>query len=426
VTPKGAGGRPVIAALLAGGKGTRFWPASRAENPKQFLRLLGDRSLLREAYERFLRILPPERILIVTGTAYAERTRQELPEMPPGNLILEPSGRDTAPAAVLAVRAAAALAGDPIVIIAPTDHHIADQPAFERALAAGIEAAGAGALVTFGIVPDRPATVYGYIEVEKKLEKPDEALAVLRFREKPDAEEAARFLATGRFFWNAGIFLWRASVFDTALAAASPALHEAARALPSPAGAAPGPGGAAKECGAPSFAPGFEKAWEDLPAISIDYALMEKAAGVRVVPLRAGWSDLGGWDAVREFMTEDETGNREAPDTLFVGSTGCSVHRAGISCRAPGSDPAGSLDAPRAPRTPGAAKSPGTPNPKVTPETAGSQEHAGKPRLVALVGCEGLIVVETPDALLVCREGAGEALREVVRRLRSGGREDLL
>ena len=416
MTEKGAGavGRPVIAALLAGGKGTRFWPASRAENPKQFLRLLGDRSLLREAYERFLRVLPPERILIVTGLAYAERTRQELAEMPAANLILEPSGRDTAPAAVLAVRAAAAMADDPVVIIAPTDHHIADTAAFDRALAAGIGAAEAGALVTFGIVPDRPATVYGYIEVEKTAQRPVESLPVLRFREKPDAQEAARFLATGRFFWNAGIFVWRASVFDAALAAASPALHEAARRLPPPTGATSGPEDATAKTGASSFPPGFEKAWEALPAISIDYALMEKAAGVRVVPLKAGWSDLGGWDAVREFLPEDGDGNRTVPGALFVGSSGCSVHRAGRSGGAASSGASKISEAPGASKTPGA------------PETAGTSENAGKPRLIALVGCEGLIVVETPDALLVCREGTGEALREVVKRLRSGGREDLL
>lgn len=386
------GPRQVFAALLAGGKGTRFWPASRAANPKQFLRLFGERSLLRGTFDRFARFVPPANILVVTNPAYAERTLSELPDLPAENLVLEPSGHDTAPAAALASGAARRRHADPILVLAPTDHVIDDEVAFDRALARGIEEAETGALVTFGIVPERPATVYGYIEVERRAEPDEGSLPVLRFREKPDEAEAKAFLATGRFFWNAGIFAWRASAFDRALAAANPALAEALAGLPL---LAP-PDAGAESLPAPSdhgqnepiqgwpphvFPQGFEQAWEALPVISIDYALMEKASGVRVVPLAAGWSDVGSWDAVRERLASDEAGNREASEVLYFGASGCSVHREGTRARA---------------------------------------------RFYALVETDGLIVVETDDAVLICREGTGEALREVVRRLEATGRKDLL
>src|SRR5438093_4721708 len=218
------GGRPVYAVLLAGGKGTRFWPASRLAHPKQFLTLFGDRSLLRLTWDRFARIVPPERILVVTGRAYTDRVRSELPGLDRWNLLVEPSGHDTAPAAGLAARVALERASDPLLVIAPTDHFIRDEAEFARVLGVGLEAAASGALVTFGIVPDRPATTYGYIEVEEdgaiaSAGRPGAggraagSLGGRRFHEKPEPEKAAAYLATGRFFWNAGIFAWRARAF---------------------------------------------------------------------------------------------------------------------------------------------------------------------------------------------------------------------
>ena len=381
------GGRPVFAALLAGGKGTRFWPASRASRPKQFLNLLGGASLLRLTFDRFARALPRERIMVVTSPGYAARTLEELPELETENLILEPSGRDTAPAAGLAVRAARARSEDPVVIVAPTDHFIADECAFHEALARGIQAAESGSLVTFGIVPDRPATAYGYIEVDRRAEDKREALRALRFREKPDAAQAAAFLATGRCYWNAGIFAWRASVFDATLAAVAPALAAGLSTLPPDLPGWTAPAAMSHDARVPGdengtrFPPAFVDAWEALPSISIDYALMEKAPDVRVVPLAAGWSDVGGWDAVREMLGADGAGNRAATDVVYLDARDCSVHR---------------VDGP------------------------------GKGRLYALVETEGLVVVETPDAVLICRAGAGERLREVVKRLKESGRKDLL
>lgn len=371
--------RPVFAALLAGGKGTRFWPASRAANPKQFLKLLGDRSLLRSTFDRFRRLVPADRILVVTSPAYVARTLEELPELAPSNLIIEPSGHDTAPAAALAAQAALASDDDPVLVVAPTDHFIADEGAFARALAAGIEAADAGSLVTFGVVPDRPATVYGYIEVETAAAPGALALPVVRFREKPKLDEARAFLATGRFFWNAGIFAWRARVFERSLRDVAPDLAAALARLP----ALPernAAGGAGRE-DAFAHPPGFVEAWEALPSISVDYALMERAKNVHVVPLAAGWSDVGGWDAVRDLLPADPDGNCPDDAVVYVGATHCSVHR------------------------------------------HGNPDHV---RSYALVETEGLIVVDTPDAVLICRRGAGESLREVVKRLRAAGREDLL
>ena len=372
------GSRPVLAALLAGGKGTRFWPASRAARPKQFLKLVGGRSLLRQTWERFARLLPPERILVVASPLYAEKILAEIPELDPAALVLEPSGRDTAPAAGLAVRAAQERFEDPVLVVAPTDHFIRDEARFGEALGSAVAAAGEGALVTFGIVPDRPASVYGYIEVASPIRGAVGSQSVLRFHEKPDGTTAAQFLSTGRFYWNAGIFVWRTSAFERALGAANPSLSEALTALPAPLPAAARNAGGAV---AARFAPGFLEAWETLPSISIDYALMEKAEDVRVVPLEAGWNDVGGWDAARELLPADEDGNRAAESVLYLRSRDCSVHREGM------------------------------------------EPHQ---RFYALVGTEGLVVVETDDAVLICREGVEETLREVVRKLRADGREDLL
>jgi mannose-1-phosphate guanylyltransferase/mannose-6-phosphate isomerase len=366
----GAGHSSVWVILLAGGRGTRFWPVSRAAHPKQLLRLFGDKTLLRATWERFAATLPKERILVVTGPAYADATRRELPELPLENVILEPSGRDTAPAIALAMREVRGRDPGAVCIVAPTDHFIGDEKAFREALETGVTAAASGSLVTFGVKPDRPATVYGYIETKAD---PGAAVAVpvVRFHEKPGPDDARRYLATGRFLWNAGIFAWSIGRFDASLGAAAPALAAAVSALPA--------------C-APPGSPGYEvfaEAWKQVPSISIDYALMERTTGIQVVPLAAGWSDLGGWDAIRDLLPADTDNNRAAPDVAYVRSHGCSVHRA-------------------------------------------ASAPADARRLYALVGVEDLVVVETDDAVLICKEGSGEALRELVSRLRSQGREDLL
>lgn len=379
-------GSPLFAVLLAGGRGTRFWPASRASRPKQFLRLFDERSLLRLTYDRFARILPVERILVVTNPAYAERTALELPDLRSENLILEPSGRDTAPAAALSARVVRERERDAVMVVAPTDHFILDETAFAAALSTGTEAAAAGALVTFGVVPDHPATTYGYIEVEDR-PSTGQAVRVLRFREKPGPAEAAAFLASGRFFWNAGIFVWRAEVFERELAGAHPLLASAVSGLPRVA-----------DPGAPDE-DAFREAWERIPAISIDYALMEKAPNVKVVPLAAGWSDVGGWDAVRSLLPGDESGNRPSPDVLYIHARDCSVHREESGAHT-GIDGEGA-------------------------RKGGLEAGRERRRLYALVGTDDLIVVETRDAVLICRRGAGEALREVVKKLAEAGREDL-
>jgi len=360
--------RPVTAVLLAGGKGTRFWPASRSERPKQFLRPTGERTLLRATWDRFVRLVGKERILVVTGPSLVPMTRHELPELPPGNLVIEPSGRDTLPAAALGARSALERDADPVLVVAPTDHAILDEGAFGEALARALRAAGAGALVTFGVRPDRAAPEYGYIERAGDAE-PDESAPVARFHEKPSPAQAAEYLAAGRFLWNAGIFAWRARVFFERMREADAPLADAVAALPPSA-----------RPDTPAWA-SFAEAWERIPRISIDRALMEKARGVRVVPLEAGWSDLGGWEALGALGEHDADGNVTAKDALYVHARDCAVHRHG---------------------------------------------GPGRGRVYALVGTENLIVVDTDDAVLICRRGAGESIRDVVLRLQAAGREDLL
>lgn len=362
------GSGSVFAALLAGGRGTRFWPASREARPKQFLKLLDERTLLRATWERFAASIPPENILVVASAAHADRIRQELPELQAANLILEPCGRDTAAAAVLAARAVSERDPEGTLVLAPTDHALADESRFRASLDLAIAEAGTGALVVFGVPPSGPSSSYGYIEVGVPIEGSG-AADVARFVEKPDKARAEAFLATGRFYWNAGIFVWKVASFFASFQAADAALFAQFEALPPYA-----PPGTPAE-------PRFRSGWESLPAIAIDRALMEKARGVRVVLLDAGWSDVGGWEALGELLEGDADGNRTGEATLYLDARRCAVHR--------------------------------------------SSETPSRP-LIALVGTEDLVVVETPDAILILKKGSGEVMRKVVDRLRETGRDDLI
>lgn len=346
--PKAASG-PFHVVLLAGGSGTRFWPLSRAKRPKQFLRLVGDRSLLRSTWDRARRLAPASRIWVVAPKDLAASVRRELPLLAAGRLVVEPSPKDTAPAIALACHAVARVAPDAIVGIFPTDHVIGDRRKFAAAVASARRAAEGGSLVCLGITPDRPATGFGYLLTAKR-PVGTTAVPVRRFVEKPDTARARRFVASGRYLWNGGMFVWRVSRF----------LDEIARVAPDVA-----------RVGDPA-ARGFAGRWSELRKISVDYAVMERAADVSVVPLDAGWDDVGSWDAVAR---------------LSAGGT------------APGG--------------------------VVAVDSPGSVVFGGR-RLVALVGLPDAVVVETPDVLLVAARSSGEAMRRVVKAVREAGREDLL
>lgn len=355
--------------VLSGGSGTRLWPASRETCPKQLLPLTGERSLLQETVLRLKDSGSEDevdpRLLVVTNEEYrfiiAEQLRQI--GVKQASILLEPIGRNTAPALTLA--ALEAVGEDPVLLVMPADHVINDRAAFQRAVAEGTRQAENGALVCFGVVPERAETGYGYIRAGNAVSGSG-ARELVEFVEKPDAETAARYVASGAYFWNSGIFMFRASVWLAALAHFRPDIDRACRDAHA---------GSVKDA---DFLRVEHAAFEACPADSIDYAVMEKlraapqlGQGV-VVPLAAGWSDVGAWDALWTVLPHDADGNVTQGDVLLHDSFGTLVYAS----------------------------------------------H----RLVAAVGCEDMVVVETADAVLVTPKNHAQNVKKVVERLKAEGR----
>jgi mannose-1-phosphate guanylyltransferase/mannose-6-phosphate isomerase len=279
------------AVLLAGGAGTRLWPLSTESRPKQFLRIRGTTSLLQDAYRRVQPIA--SRVLVATAARYADGTRRDLPGLSPADLLLEPSRRNTG-AAVVGAALFLADSGDEPVAVLPADQTVADEDEFRRCLEAAAGAASAGSSIAIlGVAPVRPDTEYGYVEVDPGAG----ARRVRRFIEKPDRATAEEYLRAGRFFWNAGIFVFRPSALIEAAAAAAPELLEACRRY--------------HERSSP-------EAFERIPAISFDYAVMEKAENVMCIPCKAGWSDVGSYRTLRDIRGADAAGNLIVSDRRVV------------------------------------------------------------------------------------------------------------
>lgn len=345
----GSGRGAFHAVLLAGGSGTRFWPMSRANRPKQFLPLAGGVSLIEATWDRVRVLAPPERIWVVAPKALAGDVARALPGLLGPNLVLEPTPRDTAPAIGLACAVVVRRDPEAIVGVFPTDHVVRRVPAFARAVRVATRSAREGRLVCLGIRPDRPATGFGYLRCVQT-PRAGAAVTVDRFVEKPDLARARRFLASGRYLWNGGMFVWRARRFLEELERASPATHRAVL----------------------GTAHGRTRVWTAAAKISVDYAVMEGARGVAVVPLDAGWDDVGSWDAAARL----KQGAQIAEPHLLVDSPGSVVF-----------------------------------------------DESG---LTAVVGVPNVVVVRTGDALLVVARDRAERVKGVVDVLRERGRGDVL
>lgn len=299
----------VYAVIMAGGRGERFWPLSTEDLPKPFVRLLGPRTMLQETVERLQPLIPPERILISIGAVHETLARGLLPGLPPENFVVEPVGRDTS--ACLGFCALHIERRDPqaAMLAVPADHHIHDGEAFRRTLRKGMESLAGATAVVFGIRPARPDTGYGYVETGAAA-RAAEALPVIRFVEKPDARTAARYLAAGNFYWNSGMFLWRNATLLELFARHMPDTYRGLERIRSLMNGPHAPGELARVYGA-------------LPRISVDYGILEKASGLRLVPAEFDWDDIGNWTALERILPADAQGNVAVGPLHALEAGGC-------------------------------------------------------------------------------------------------------
>lgn len=358
--------RPVI---LCGGSGTRLWPLSRYGFPKQFLCLTEKNSLFQGATKRLMNLsgdgIEVSAPLIVANEEHRFLALEQLREIgvEPGAALLEPVGRNTAPALTLAALAAVENGDDPLLIVTPADQTVADFVAFNAAMHDAIRQASEGTIVILGVNPDRPETGYGYIQA---VVASTPTMLVKRFVEKPDEATARQYLAEGGYYWNAGIFVVKASVWLQAIVSFRPDIAATTRAA-----------WAQRSSDAAFVRPGKNE-FAAIPSDSIDYAVMERCPGSRfpicMAPLDAGWSDLGAWDAVWNVLPKDVQGNAHVGDVLATDSRNTLVHATS--------------------------------------------------RLVALVGVQNLVVVETPDAVLVADRSRSQDVKHIVNALRHEKREE--
>jgi len=277
--------------VMAGGSGTRFWPESRARRSKQFLDLTGRGPMIQETVRRLFPLLRRENVWVVAGEKDAPHLSARSLGIPGRNILLEPEGKNTAPAVALAVARIARRDPDAVIAAAPADHAVAREHVFRSVLRKGFRVAGrSGRFVTLGITPAHPATGYGYIERGGPFGgKADGVFNALRFTEKPDLADARRFVRSGRYSWNSGIFIFRADTFRDRLSRFLPEVHSAIE-------------GAFRTYGKKEFTGRLREAYRRMPSISIDYGILEKEKGILVIPADFGWSDLGTWRSLHEFL----------------------------------------------------------------------------------------------------------------------------
>jgi mannose-1-phosphate guanylyltransferase len=349
--------------ILAGGRGTRFWPRSRKRSAKQVLNVVGERTLIQATVDRLAPVIPPERMWVLTNEYLRDAIIRQLPEIPKHQVLAEPMQRNTAPAIGLAAHILKSQDPDAVMGVFPSDHVIAKEPQYRAVIKAALKGAAAGNLMVVGIQPRWAETGYGYIEFPKGLTAGKDAVAVRHFHEKPVEVKAKRYVAAGNFYWNSGMFFWRADVLLDQLRHHLPKTATILAALP--------------PFGVRSFAAKLKQAFPLCDNISIDYAVLEKAANVSgIAAADFGWNDVGSWNAVFELLDRDSSGNAIALESVCVDSSNNFVDARG--------------------------------------------------KLVALLGVQDLVIVDTPDALLVTTRAKAQQVGDIVKQLEKLGREDLL
>ncbi|MFQ5583611.1 MAG: mannose-1-phosphate guanylyltransferase [Calditrichia bacterium] len=357
----------VYAVLMAGGVGTRFWPRSRSKSPKQVLKIAGDGTMIQATHDRLKGLVEESNIYVVTNREQYEILQEQLPALDRKNFILEPFGRNTAPCIGLA--AVQILAEDPdgVMLVLPADHLITNEKKFRKLAQIAIEFISENdGLITMGIEPTSPSTAYGYIQRGKKVAeiRGQEIYKVRTFAEKPNYETAVRFLDSGGFYWNSGMFIWKASTILKEIADKLPEIHHGLLQV--------------KEClNTPEYEKQVEETYRRIRGISIDYGVMQTSEHVYVIPADFGWNDVGSWETVYDISPKDKNKIAgEYKELVNIDSAECYVS---------------------------------------SPE-----------KVIALVGVKNILVVDTGDALLICKKSHSQKVKEVVEVLKKRGLNEFL
>jgi mannose-1-phosphate guanylyltransferase len=353
------------AVIMAGGSGTRLWPLSRQKRPKQALKLIGQRTMFQHAVDRITPLFPPERILVVTRDEHATLLMEQVPELPTENFILEPEGRGTAPAIGLAAIHLRDRDPHASMVVLTADHYISEAEEFRRALSAALQVAQTGQLITLGIKPTAPSTGFGYAHHGASLGTIDEfpTFHVERFVEKPDLKTATEMIECGEYSWNSGMFIWRVDRILAEFEQQMPGFNAQLSEV-------------AATLGTPAYTATMNYVWPRVAKQTIDYGIMEQAKDVAIIPVSIGWTDVGSWGSLLTLLPADSDGN------IIVG-------------------------------------------PHVGLNTRDTLAFSDK-RLIATIGVQGLVIVDTDDAVLVCPKDQEQAVRELVDTLKRKGYSRLL
>lgn len=355
----------LFALILAGGTGTRLWPRSRRESPKQLLPLFSKRTMLQETYDRILPAVSPTHIFVVTNEGYLDTVREQLPDVPPQNVIGEPEGHGTAPSIGFGALHMQKIDPDAVMVSLHADHYIERGDRFRRALTDAAQVAEQGYLVTLGIQPRNPETGYGYIHRGEIIEKIGDqpVYSVAQFLEKPDEATATQFVRSGEYYWNSGIFAWRIATLWEEFSAYQPALCEQLRKI-------------GKTLGTPRERTTMRRVWGEIKNETIDVGIMEKSQRVAMLPIDVGWSDVGSWATLLDLLPSNQDNNVVVGEHVGVDTQSSLLY---------------------------------SPN-----------------RLIATVGLTDMIVVDTGDAILVCPKSRAQEVRHIVEALKQNNKHKYL
>ncbi|MBQ7008501.1 MAG: mannose-1-phosphate guanylyltransferase [Ruminococcus sp.] len=356
----------ITAVIMAGGRGERFWPKSRNSNPKQFLSLTKDgETMIQKTVNRLLPLVEKEDIFIVTNESYIKLVNKQLPDIPQENILAEPCARNTAPCIALAAAVINRKYDDAVMLVLPSDHLIGYEELYIGTLKKAIKAAKDGSnLVTIGITPTYPETGYGYINFSSKTSEAEpDAYKVARFVEKPDLETAKDYLASGKYLWNSGMFVWKISSIKSNLKAFMPDIYEGAEKI-------------GEAYGTDKFNDVLCREFTAFRSESVDFGIMEKADNIYTIPGSFGWDDVGNWLAVERINETDENSNYIEGNVISINSERSTI--------------------------------------------------CGGKRLIASVGVEDLIIVDTDDAVLICSKNNTQDVKKVIAQLKEQGRNELV